>query len=107
MLLIMPVDYPPTLHNNPQDTEVAALNSIKGNMRNLRRKTLQALLEAPHGLTGSEICTNIDGYVNSVKPRITELSAVGHIFNTTERRKNTRGRTEIVWAITEKGKQAL
>ena len=106
MLLIMP-DYPPTLHNNPKDTEVAALNSMKFNVGGLRRKTLQALLQSPNGLTGSEICENIDGYVNSVKPRITELSAVGHIFNTAERRKNTRGRTEIVWAITEKGKQAL
>ena len=38
-------DYPPTLHKNPQDTELKAYNSIKGNMRNLRRKTLQASLE--------------------------------------------------------------
>jgi len=42
-----------------------------------------------------------------VKPRITELVRIGMVEDSGERVKNSRNRNEVVWKITDKGKEFI
>jgi predicted ArsR family transcriptional regulator len=50
-----------------------------------------------HGATADEIATELGESVLSVRPRVSELRALGEIEETGERRVNESGRRAIVW----------
>lgn len=48
-------------------------------------------------LTADEVAERLGLSVLSVRPRVCELSALGSIYDSGERRKNASGRSAIVW----------
>lgn len=95
----------PTIHKNPRETEQLALEFILPKIKNMRLRVLKELSAYENGLTGSQVVKNINGYIVSVRPRLTELHSYGLIKPLDEKRKNERGMQETVWAATSEGKQ--
>ena len=95
-------------HRNAPDTEREAAEKIAPRVTGLRLKVLSALADKGEvGATG-EVITNILGeWLYSVKPRITELSRYGLVEDSGRRVMNSRKRNEIVWVITESGRNFL
>ena len=104
----MEVDIKTMYHRNAPDTEREAAEKIAPRVTGLRLKVLSALAEKGEvGATG-EVITNILGeWLYSVKPRITELSRYGLVEDSGRRVMNSRKRNEIVWVITESGRNFL
>ena len=96
----------PNIHKNPRETEQLALDFILPRIKNMRLAVLRSVAKAgwPHGITGSEIVDDIDGYIVSVRPRLTELHEYGLIIPGSKR-KNKRGCQELTWLITTEGEQ--
>lgn len=105
-LLDWPGDPGPVVHKNPRDTEQAAFEFIEPKLSGLRLAALQSLDNHP-GKTGFEVAEDMGEWLYSVKPRLTELSRMNMVIDSGERRKNERGRQEIVWRITEFGQKWL
>jgi len=101
----MEVDIKTMYHRNAPDTEREAAEKIAPRVTGLRLKVLSALRdEGETGATG-EVITNILGeWLYSVKPRITELARMGLVEDSGRRVLNSRKRREIVWVITESGR---
>jgi hypothetical protein len=97
---------PPNIHNNARETEQLALDFILPKIKNMRLVVLRSVAKAgwPVGITGSEIVDDIDGYIVSVRPRLTELHEYGLIMPG-NKRKNKRGCQELSWLITTQGEQ--
>ena len=104
----MEVDIKTMYHRNAPDTEREAAEKIAPRVTGLRLKVLSALRdEGETGATG-EVITNILGeWLYSVKPRITELARMGLVEDSGRRVMNSRKRREIVWVITESGRNFL
>ena len=100
------LETPPNIHNNARETEQLALEFILPKVKKMRLRVLKSIANAgwTRGRTGSEVVNDIDGYIVSVRPRITELNEYG-LITPGEKRKNTRGSYELSWLITSKGKQ--
>lgn len=105
---LMEVDIKTMYHRNAPDTEREAAEKIAPRVTGLRLKVLSALRdEGETGATG-EVITNILGeWIYSVKPRITELARYGLVEDSGRRVMNSRKRNEIVWQITESGRNFL
>ena len=97
---------PPNIHKHARETEQLALEFILPKVKKMRLAVLKSIASAgwTRGKTGSEVVNDIDGYIVSVRPRITELNEYGLIIPG-EKRKNARGSYELSWLITSKGKQ--
>jgi DNA-binding MarR family transcriptional regulator len=65
---------------------------------------LQALDQGPK--TSEEIAASSGLNLQSITPRLVPLEEAGLAERTTMRRPGASGRTRIVWAITDKGRQA-
>lgn len=104
----MEVDIKTMYHRNAPDTEREAAEKIAPRVTGLRLKVLSALADKrENGATG-EVITNILGeWLYSVKPRITELARYGLVEDSGRRVMNSRKRNEIVWQITESGRNFL
>ncbi len=104
----MEVDIKTMYHRNAPDTEREAAEKIAPRVTGLRLKVLSALADKGEiGATG-EVITNILGeWLYSVKPRITELARYGLVEDSGRRVMNSRKRNEIVWKITESGRNFL
>jgi hypothetical protein len=100
------LDTPPNIHKHARETEQLALEFILPKVKKLRLAVLKSIAKAgwPIGKTGSEIVDDIDGYIVSVRPRITELHEYGLIMPG-NKRKNKRGCQELSWLITTQGEQ--
>lgn len=61
----------------------------------LRERCLNAIAQRPS--TPDEIASTLGETVLAIRPRITELSKMGMIEDTGERRKNASGRRAKVW----------
>ena len=96
----------PNIHKNARETEQLALEFILPKIKKMRLEVLKSIARAgwTGGRTGSEIVNDIDGYIVSVRPRLTELYEYGLIVPG-DKRKNKRGSYELSWLITSKGKQ--
>lgn len=103
----MEVDIKKMHHKNAPDTEVEAAEKVAPRVTGLRLKVLQSLHRTPNGATGEEITDRINEWLYSVKPRITELARYGLVKDSGHRVKNSRNRNEIVWVITEEGKDFI
>lgn len=63
----------------------------------LRARCL-ATLERSNGLTADEVAGRMGASILSIRPRISELTRLGKVRDTGERRNNASGKKAIVWA---------
>ena len=95
-------------HRGANSAEIEAAESILPKVSGLRYKVLGILAcYRDDGATGEMVAEECGDWLYSVKPRITELTRLGLVQDTGRRLKNSRNRKEVVWAITEKGKEIL
>lgn len=89
-------------HKNAVDTEVEAAQKVAPKAPILRMKVLQYLQSRGQlGATGEQVANEIDEWIYSVKPRITELVRLGLVVDSNRRYKNSRNRNEVVWVAVE------
>jgi len=62
----------------------------------LRTRAL-GVLERSNGLTADEVAGRLGLSILSIRPRLTELSRLGKVRDSGERRFNVSGRRAIVW----------
>ena len=91
-------------HRSAGDTEVAAAHQVAKRVAGRRLQTLQALFTLQGG-SGEQIALAAELSLFSIRPRLTELQEMELIEDTGKRKKNAYGNNEIVWQITEKGKE--
>lgn len=89
----------PVQFGDPQykrrDTAKDAAASMKDSAPILRDKCYKYLLAFP--ATADEVAAALNKTVLAVRPRISELANAGLIEDSGERRKNSSGRSAIVW----------
>lgn len=90
-----PAAYPAQPGAKVLGTSQDAADSIKPSAAYLRGKVLDAL--RMRSMTPDECAARLDLSVLSVRPRFTELSALGSIVATGERRENASGRNAKVY----------
>lgn len=95
LLDIMDLPYPQSPGFRNTDTSFEAAASI--NASGLRAKVLRVVAQAP--CTADEAASILDIDRLAIRPRLTELKALGKVRDTGERRPNASGRSAIVWAI--------
>ena len=91
-------------HRAAGDTEVAAAHQVAKRVAGKRLHTLQVLWSLRGG-SGEQVALAASLPITSIRPRLTELQEMELIEDTGKRKKNAYGNNEIVWQITEKGKQ--
>ena len=91
-------------HRAAGDTEVAAAHQAAKRVAGKRLHTLQALYTLRGG-SGEQVALAASLPITSIRPRLTELQEMELIEDTGNRKKNAYENNEIVWQITEKGKQ--
>lgn len=64
--------------------------------QNLRERVFRALVERG-SMTADECADHLGQSILSIRPRFTELSRLGIIADTGERRANRSGRMAVVW----------
>jgi hypothetical protein len=94
-------------HKDYKDTEKQAAELIASRVTGLRLIVLQVLYDNPQGMTGEQVASKADEWLYSIKPRITELCRYELVEDTGDRIRNSRNRNEVVWAITDKGKEIM
>lgn len=95
-------------HRKAGDTERQAAELIAPRVTGLRFKVLGFIAAfGEQGAIGEDIAQESGEWLYSVKPRITELNRLGLVEDTGNRIKNSRNRKEVVWRITEAGKEIL
>ena len=62
------------------------------------RARVRAVIERSRGLTADEVAGRLGLSILSIRPRMTELAALGVVRDSGERRHNASGRRAIVWA---------
>ena len=101
--MIEKIDIKKMHHRNGPDTERAAAHKVALSVTGRRLQVLNALAGADRPATGSEVAKQSGLSILSIRPRLTELQEMNCIEDTTDRKLNDFGNTEIVWRITEKG----
>jgi hypothetical protein len=91
-------------HRAAGDTEVAAAHQVAKRVAGKRLHTLQVLWSLRGG-SGEQVALAASLPITSIRPRLTELQEMELIEDTGKRKKNAYENNEIVWKITEKGKQ--
>lgn len=79
-------------------TSQDAAESVR-NVEFIRGRAYARIKELPR--TADEVALSLGLSILSVRPRITELSKLGLIEDSGQRRKNASGRKAIVWRITQ------
>lgn len=102
----MEVDIKKMHHRNAADTEIEAAEKVAPRVTGLRLKVLRQLSQYG-AATGEEVADSLDEWLYSVKPRITELARYGLVEDSGDRKLNIRKRREIIWQITQAGKELL
>lgn len=80
-----------------RDTSRQAGESI--NVKVIRAKVLAEFERPGCWWTADEVASRLNLSVLSVRPRVCELSAMGKIRDSGERRKNASGRSATVWRL--------
>lgn len=92
--------YPDAPGARDRDTSQAAADAIAPTAATLRAKSL-AVLERSNGLTADQVAGRLGLSILSIRPRLTELSRLGKVRDTGERRPNASGKNAIVWAAVQ------
>src|SRR5688500_7682694 len=87
--------YPAVPGYKSRDTAREAAESIKPKASTLRARVLSELARYP--MTADECATALRQPVLSIRPRFSELAALGKIEDTGERRFNASGKRAAVW----------
>jgi predicted ArsR family transcriptional regulator len=87
--------YPHAPGAQDRDTSRAAAAEIDAPL--LRARAL-AVVERSNGLTADEVAGKLGLSILSIRPRLTELSRLGKVRDSGQRRPNASGRNAIVWA---------
>ncbi|WP_348701138.1 hypothetical protein [uncultured Limnobacter sp.] len=74
-----------------------AANGIKTRAPNLREKCLRAISQIP--MTADEVADVVEKSILSIRPRIAELSKLGRIEDSGQRRTNESGKAATVWKV--------
>src|SRR3990167_5325228 len=90
---------PGRTHALSVDTERAAARKVAPRTGTLRAKIVEALQQAPEGLTAYELWDAIGGLQYSVFPRVPELVRAGLVVDSGERRATPSGSAAIVWVL--------
>lgn len=88
--------YPNTPGAQPSDTSRAAGASMAKAAPKLREAVLKAF-EKSKGMTADECAGRLGLSILSIRPRVTELSRLGKLRDSGERRANGSGRKAAVW----------
>lgn len=75
-----------------RDTSLAAHHAVAPDKAQIRKSIVRAFEESITGLTADDVSTILRLHADSVRPRITELSADGILVATDERRITRAGR---------------
>lgn len=97
-------DYPAYKTTTPETFALAALQ-IADRSGHLRNKVLDVLKN--RNCTADEVAEKIGESVLSIRPRVSELRAMGKIVPTTLRRKNITGHSAVVWTVSKPGQGEL
>lgn len=90
--------YPQTPGFKQRETAVEAAESIRPSIGRLQGYCLNAL-DALGPLTADECAERLQIDKLSIRPRFSELAARGKITDTGERRRNSSGKSAIVWRV--------
>ena len=90
-------NYPHQPGSKARDTSREAADFMAGFASQLRARAL-AILESSNGLTADEVAGRLGLSILSIRPRITELTKLGKVRDSGQRRRNASGRSAIVWA---------
>ena len=82
-----------------RETSQAAAAAIAPGAENIRRKVMEAINASGNGLTADECAEVIVLDKLGVRPRVSELAGKGYLQDSGLRRRNTSGRSAIVWII--------
>ena len=90
--------YPSTPGTYNQPTSIQAANDMQPKASRLRGLCIDALIDYGN-MTPDETAAFLGFDKLSIRPRFSELKAMGEIVDTGERRSNDSGKKAIVWAI--------
>lgn len=76
-----------------------AARQIAGKIKRLQADVLAELRRWPAGRTADQIADGLQRSPLSIRPRVTELKALGKIVPTGERRRNESGMSASVWKV--------
>jgi hypothetical protein len=83
-----------------RDTAQAAAEDAAETATLLRARAL-AVLERSNGLTADEVAGRMGASILSIRPRISELTRLGKVRDSGERRLNVSGKSAVVWAAVQ------
>ncbi len=88
-------------------TSEDAARSMDSNAVTLRFEIFRVMqrTHAPSGWTADEMASWLGESVLSIRPRFSELKALGKIYDSDMRRKNSSGRSAVVWLAARPGEQ--
>lgn len=89
--------YPHRPGAQDRDTSREAAEVAAETAPQLRGRAL-AVVEKSNGLTADEVAGKLGLSILSIRPRLTELSRLGKVRDSGQRRPNASGRNAIVWA---------
>lgn len=92
---LVPAKYPHTPGFKREGTSKIAAQEIRGEAKTLAGKTLAVIRARPS--TADEVAAALNKSVLAIRPRLSELNALGKIVETSERRRNTSGKLAAVW----------
>ncbi|WP_404713165.1 hypothetical protein [Sphingomonas sp. MMS24-J13] len=92
--------YPDAPGAQDRDTSRAAADDMAPAAPILRQMALD-VLERSNGLTADQVAARLGKSILSIRPRITELTRLGKVRDTGERRPNASGKKAIVWAAVQ------
>jgi predicted ArsR family transcriptional regulator len=92
--------YPDHPGSKARDTAAQAAEEMAEMAPILRARCL-AVLERSNGLTADEVAGRLGLSILSVRPRISELTRLGKVRDSGDRRRNTSGKRAIVWAAVQ------
>ncbi len=87
--------YPDAAGFKSVGTSSDAATAVTDTAANLREQVLRVLINEP--LTADECAQRLDQTPFAIRPRLSELRALGKIEDSKERRKNSSGHSAIVW----------
>ena len=89
--------YPEAPGHKSSGTSKVAASETKSRAATLRERALEILKLCPAGLTADEVAEIMGESILSIRPRISELAALGRVEKSGERRENASGLNAWVW----------